>query len=107
MSLLHARLQPLQIVLQPLLLFFSNGPVLLFPSLTAAKNVDFVAFLPALDPNLRFLLPRIARRGGPNHLFPVVVVFEFLQPGIPLRLSAGYQVVVSASLNLWQVLLIR
>src|SRR5207253_5805193 len=91
---------------QLLLLFFADGPILGLASFTDTKQENFVPLLPTFDTNLRFLLLRIARRRFAYHLFPVVVLFELRQPGHPLRLAAGHQVVISAGANLFQVLVI-
>src|SRR6516225_725694 len=85
---------------------FPGCPILRLSSFAEAKKIDFVPFLPTLDVHVRFLLPRIARRRGPYHLFPVVLVVKLGQPGMPLRLATGHQVVIPLSANLGQILLL-
>ena len=84
-----------------------NRSVLLLTPFAQAEKVNLLPLLPALDLNRRFLLARIARRRGTDHLFPVTLRLEVVPPRVPLRLPARHQVVVPVRPNLGQIFFIR
>src|SRR4051812_13015025 len=62
--------------------------------------------LSPFDPDPGLLLRRIARRRLPDQLLPALLLFELVEPSLPLALSAGHQVVVPVRLDLGQVVLV-
>ena len=73
----------------------------------AAKKVDEIAFPPPLDLDARFLLKPIPGGGPAIQRLPIVVLFQFVQPFIPLGLPPRHDTVQSALTDLAEILVKR
>src|SRR5215208_650699 len=97
--------QPGEVGQQTLFLLETDGLIFGLSTFTQAQDVEMLGRLGPFDPDPGFLLRRIARRGLTDQFVPVRLLFELIEPGLPLALSAGHQIVVPTRPDLGQVVL--